>query len=52
MDVMYGIPPPQYIFERGQSLFVSRLFWLLVVIAAVVIGILFSVQVIVDLPPK
>ena len=44
VDVIYG-SPPQYIFERGQSLLVSRLFWLLVVLSAIVVGIFWSVEV-------
>ena len=39
---LHGI---QYIFERGQSLFVSRLFWLLVVLSAIVVGVFWSVEV-------
>ena len=42
---MEAPPSPQYIFERGQSLLVSRLFWLLIVLAAIVVGVFWSVEV-------
>ena len=45
---LHGI---QYIFERGQSLLLSRLFWLLVVIAGVCVGVFWSVEVSVTARP-
>ena len=39
---LHGI---QYIFEREQNLLVSRLFWLLVVLGGIALGLYWSVEV-------
>ena len=39
---LHGI---QYIFEREQNLIVSRLFWLLVVLGGIALGLYWSVEV-------
>ena len=39
---LHGI---QYIFERGQNLLASRIVWLLLAVAAAILGIVWSVEV-------
>ena len=39
---LHGI---QYVFEGGKNLFMSRVLWIVIVLAAATIGILLSIQV-------